>query len=182
MADQFLGEIRMVGFNFAPTGWALCNGQTMAISQNAALFALLGTQFGGNGTSTFALPNMQSCAPINQGQGPGLSDYVIGELTGTENVTLLSGELPLHSHTFGVSTAHGTLTSPSNAVLAVTASGAGRNPEPGNLDFVASTSVNTTMSPNAVGTAGGNVPHTNIQPFLTINFIIALTGIFPSRS
>jgi microcystin-dependent protein len=105
----------------------------------------------------------------------------MGELVGTENVTLTSNEMPQHNHIFNVSTSFGALPSPSNAILAVTASGTGRDPEPGNQDFVASTSINTTMSANAIGTAGGNVPHTNIQPYLTINFIIALTGIFPAR-
>ena len=181
MADQFLGEIRMVGFNFAPAGWALCNGQVMAISQNTALFSLLGTQFGGNGVSTFALPDLQSCVPIDQGQGPGLSSYVIGEMTGTEEVNILLNEMPQHNHTLGVSTAHGTVTSPSNAVLGLTASGTGRVPPPGNLDFVAAPG-NVTMSAASIGIAGGSLPHSNIQPYLTINFIIALTGIFPSRS
>lgn len=171
----------MVGFNFAPNGWALCNGQIMPISQNTALFSLLGTQFGGNGTSTFALPNLQSRVPIHQGQGPGLTPYQMGEEVGVEMVHLINAEMPLHNHALGVSTAHGTVTSPSNAVLAVTASGTGRVPPPGNLDFV-STTGNVTMANSVIGIAGGDVPHTNIQPFLTINFIIALTGIFPARS
>jgi microcystin-dependent protein len=180
MSDQFLGEIRMVGFNFAPYGWALCNGQTLAISQYAALFSLLGTNFGGNGTSNFQLPNLQSCVPIDQGQGVGLSPRVMGELIGQENVTLLTTEMPAHNHTFGVSSAHGNITTPANSVLAVTASGPGRVPPPGNLDFLSPTP-NATMSPIMIGTAGGNVAHPNLQPYLTVNFVIALSGIFPTR-
>jgi len=181
MADQFLGEIRMVGFNFAPSGWALCNGQLLSISQYAALFSLLGTQFGGNGTSTFALPNLQSRAPIHQGQGVGLSLYSMGEETGVETVNLLYNEMAQHNHTLGVSTAHGTSPNPTNSILGLTASGTGRVPPPGNLDFVAAPG-NVTMSPATIGNAGGNMPHTNVQPYLTINFVIALTGIFPTRN
>jgi microcystin-dependent protein len=182
MSDQFVGEIRMVGFNFAPIGWALCDGQTLPISQYTALFSLLGVQFGGNGTSNFQLPNLQSRVAINQGQGPGLSQYEIGEMVGVESVTLLTAEMPAHNHTFGSSSAHGALGNPSNAVLAVTAGGGGRVPPPGNLDFVPPAgNINVTMNPNMIGTAGGSQPHTNIQPYLTINFIIAMQGVFPAR-
>lgn len=179
MSDQYLGEIRMVGFNFAPYGWALCNGQTLPISQYSALFSLLGTQFGGNGTSTFQLPNLQSCVPIDQGQGPGLSSYVMGELVGVENVTLLYNQIPLHNHSFGCSTASGNLTTPANNTLSVTDQEGGRSPKPGNLNFAATN--NATMLATMIGTAGGNQPHNNIQPYLTVNFVIALTGIYPAR-
>jgi microcystin-dependent protein len=182
MSDQFLGEIRMVGFNFAPLGWALCNGQLLSISQYSALFSLLGTQFGGNGTSNFQLPNLQSCVPVDQGQGPGLSSYFMGEMMGQENVSLLLQEMPSHSHTFGASTAHGALTTPVNNVLAITASGTGRTPPPGNLDFLpAAGNNNATMAPTMIGTAGGSQPHPNIQPYLTVNFIIAMSGVYPTR-
>jgi microcystin-dependent protein len=183
MSDQFVGEIRMVGFNFAPVGWALCNGQLLPISQNTALFSLLGTQFGGNGTSTFALPNLQSQTPIDQGQSVSGLFYQMGEVLGTETVTLLYAEMAQHNHTFGVSSATGTVTSPANAVLSQTASGTGRDPLPGNLDFLVPTgNANVTMAPTMIGFSGGSQPHPNIQPFLTVNFIIALQGIFPTRS
>jgi len=182
MADQFVGEIRMVGFNFAPVGWALCNGQLMAISQNTALFSLLGIQFGGNGTTTFGLPNLQGRTPINQGQSLSGIFYPMGETLGTETVTLLYAEMALHNHNFGVSAGHGTETSPANAVLGLTASAPGRNPPPGNLDFVVGAgNANVTMAPTMVSLAGGNQPHGNIQPYLTVNFVIALNGIFPAR-
>lgn len=181
MSQPYLGEIRMVGFNFAPAGWQLCNGQTLPIQQYAALFSLLGTTYGGNGTSTFQLPNLQSRVPIHQGTGIGLSTYVIGQASGTENVTLLYNNMPIHNHTIGVSTANGSSTAPSNNILAVTNGGNDRAPSAGNLDFV-TTAANATMAPTAVSQAGGSIPHTNIQPYLVVNFIIALTGIFPSRN
>lgn len=115
--DPFLGEIRMVGFNFAPVGWALCNGQLLSISQYAALFSLLGTMFGGNGTSTFALPNLQSRVPIHQGQGLGLSSYVMGQQAGTENVTLTVSQIPAHNHMVGVSNLPGSASDPTNNIL-----------------------------------------------------------------
>jgi len=183
MSDQFVGEIRMVGFNFAPVGWALCNGQLMAISQNTALFSLLGTQFGGNGTSTFGLPNLQSRTPIDFGEGVSGVSYPMGDALGTESVTLLYAQMAQHNHNFGVSAGHGTGTSPANAVLGITASGEGRNPPPGNLDFVAPAgNANVTMAATMIGLAGGNQPHPNLQPFLTVTFIIALQGVFPARS
>jgi len=181
MSDPYVGQISMTGFNFAPVGWALCNGQTLAINQNQALFALIGTTYGGNGVSTFQLPNLQSEVPIHQGTGAGLSTYVIGETGGTENVTLLYNNMPIHNHTVGVSTASGTTGSPSGNLLGVTNGGSDRTPAAGNLDFVTS-AANATLAATAVSTAGGNIPHTNIQPYLTINFIIALVGIFPSRN
>jgi microcystin-dependent protein len=181
MSQPFLGEIRMVGFNFAPAGWQLCNGQTLAIQQYAALFSLLGTTYGGNGTSTFQLPNLQSRVPIHQGTGAGLSTYVIGQNGGSENVTLLYNNMPIHNHTVGVSTASGTVGTPSGNILGVTNGGSDRTPSAGNLDFVSS-AANATLAATAVSNAGGNIPHTNIQPYLTINFIIAMSGIFPSRN
>jgi microcystin-dependent protein len=181
MAEPYLGQIQIVAFNFAPRGWFLCNGQTLAIQQYVALFSLIGTYYGGNGTTTFQLPNLQGRVPIHQGTGPGLSTYVIGEQGGAENVSLLYNNMPIHNHTIGVAAELGTLTSPSNNILANTAAKDGRETKPGNFDFV-STAANATMSPNAVSQAGGNIPHTNIQPYLTVNFIIAYTGVFPSRN
>jgi microcystin-dependent protein len=177
--DPFLGEIRMVGFNFAPTGWALCNGQTMSISQYSALFALLGTTYGGNGTTTFNLPDLQGRVPIHWGNGAGLSPYVIGTKGGAENVALLSNQMPMHNHMVNVNNQNGGNSDPTNGILAVGNTG-GRTPTV-NLDYTTSAATGT-LAPAAVSVAGGNVPHPNIQPYLTVNFIIALVGIFPSRN
>jgi microcystin-dependent protein len=180
MSEPFLGEIRMVGWNFAANGWALCNGQLMPISQYQALFALLGTTYGGNGTTTFALPNLQGRVPINQGTGLGLSPYTIGQSSGSESITLLPNQMPAHNHLMGVSNLPGAVADPTNAIMAQGNSGAGRSPVLVS-DYV-STAATGTLAPTAIAPSGGNQPHSNIQPFLCINFIIALTGIFPSRS
>jgi microcystin-dependent protein len=179
MAEPFLGEIRMVGWNFAANGWALCNGQVMSISQNTALFSLLGTTYGGDGVRTFALPNLQGRVPIHQGAGPGLSPYTIGEIAGSENITLLTNQMPQHNHLVAVSNQPGAVADPTNATLAQGNSGSGRTPVPVS-DYVAST-VTGSLAPTTISIAGGSQPHSNIQPFLCINFIIALVGIFPSR-
>ncbi len=179
MSEPFLGEIRMTGFNFAPTGWALCNGQTLSISANAALFSLLGTTYGGNGVSTFNLPDLQGRVPIHWGNGAGLTPYVIGESAGTENVTLLYNNMPLHNHLINVNNAAGNSADPSNKILAETANDAR---PPVLTQTYTSNASNNTLAPTSVSNAGGNVPHTNLQPFLTVNFIIALAGIYPSRS
>lgn len=178
--DPFLGEIRMVGFNFAPTGWALCNGQLLSISQYTALFSLLGTAFGGDGVRTFGLPNLQSRVPIHQGQGTGLSPYVIGQTGGTENVTLIQNQMPMHNHLVGVNNALGTASDPTGAILAKGYTGGERNPVL--IPNYTSTAATGNLATNAVSQAGGNQPHANIQPFQCVNFIIALQGIFPSRS
>lgn len=180
MSEPFLGEIRMVGWNFAANGWALCNGQLLSISQNAALFSLLGTYYGGDGIQTFALPNLQSRVPIHQGTGLGLSPYVIGQASGSENITLLSTQMPQHNHLVNISNQPGTVADPTNAVLAQGNSGSGRNAVAVS-DYV-STAATATLAPTTISTTGGNQPHSNIQPYLCVNFIIALTGIFPSRS
>lgn len=172
MASPFLGEIRMVGFNFAPYGWALCNGQLMSIQQNTALFSLLGTFYGGNGTSTFALPNLQGYVPIHQGQARSGTIYTIGEISGTESITLLQNDLPAHNHGGAFQTAaggsRGNVKSPAGHVLA--------GHETVNVWNPAS---NTQMAPLIYGQ---NLPHENRQPFLVVNFVIALNGIFPSRN
>jgi microcystin-dependent protein len=173
MSEQYLGEIRMFGFNFPPTGWALCNGQTMSISQYSALFALIGTTYGGNGTTTFNLPNLQSRVPIHQGTGAGLSTYVMGQSSGVENVTLLSTQIPIHNHAVQCNTGGGNQASPANGYPAVESTGT-------SLEY--SSAANNTMSPTMIENAGGGQPHTNIQPYLCVNFCIALVGIFPSRS
>lgn len=176
MADPFIGEIRMVGFNFAPTGWAMCNGQLMPLSQNTALFSLLGTMYGGDGKTTFALPDLQGSAPMHRGQGPGLSDRIQGETGGSSTVTLLQSEMPLHTHTARANNAQGNLQDPG---------GNGWGVAPSGLRTVANAyaaeNPNTPMSPQALAIAGGSVPHNNMQPYLVLNFIIALQGVYPSR-
>ncbi len=191
MSDPFLGEIRMVGFNFNPQGWALCNGQLMSISQNSALFALLGTTFGGDGVTTFSLPDYRGRGPVGMGNGPSLTPIVQGEVSGTESVTILSAQMPAHTHvatgtgTFGVAgTASNPLTVPSvtNSVLA--ASGGG----PGSASIWSDTLTTpvTLTNPQTVTVtvepAGGSQPLPIRNPYLGTNFIIALNGIFPSRN
>jgi microcystin-dependent protein len=178
---QYIGSISMMGFNFAPTGWALCNGQTLSISQNTALFSLIGTTYGGNGVSTFQLPNLQSSVPIHQGTGAGLSTYVIGQVGGAENVTLNTNQIPAHSHSFNGSATAGAQSSPSGATLAESNTGTPHTPNLNVPNFVTS-APNANMAGSTISNAGGNVPHTNIQPYLVISFVIALVGIFPSRN
>ena len=178
--NPFIGQILMVAFNFAPVGWALCNGQLLSIAQNNALFALLGTTYGGDGISNFALPNLQSRVAVHQGQGPGLSPYVIGSVGGAENVTLLAPQMPSHNHLINVNNTAGTAPDPTNSIQAEAGTGDPRNPS---LISQFTTAAPTgTMAPATVSMAGNGQPHANIQPYLTINFIIALQGIFPSRN
>jgi microcystin-dependent protein len=171
MSEPFLGEIRTFGFNFAPQGWAFCNGQTLPIAQNTALFSLLGTFYGGNGQTTFNLPDLRSRVAIHQFAGPGLSSYSLGQTGGTESVTLTSGEMPAHTHQAFANGAPGTSTRPDGAVPARTTA-----------DIYAGASDGTAMNAGMIGNAGANLPHGNIQPFLVLNFCIALQGIFPSRN
>ncbi len=171
MSDQYLGEIRMFGGNFAPYGWALCNGQLLSISQNTALFSLIGTYYGGDGVTTFALPNLQSRIPLHQGQGVGLSPYVIGQNGGTENVTLTSQQMPQHNHSVQVFNAPGNTNKAGGNYLADSTSG--------NAYQAAQ---NSTLNTGAVSFSGNSQPHNNIQPYLCITFIIALQGIYPSRN
>jgi len=175
MADQFLAEIRIFTGNFAPVGWALCQGQLLPISQNTALFSLIGTFYGGNGTSNFGLPDFQGMAPINQGQGAGLTERFLGETSGTETVSLLQTEIPSHNHQLQGSTNGADQTTPAGNVWA--GSNVGRTPPP-----LYSTTQNTTMSLNALAPTGGSQPHNNMHPYLALNFIIALQGIYPPRS
>jgi microcystin-dependent protein len=175
MSNPFVAEIRIFTGNFAPTGWAFCQGQLLPLSQNTALFSLLGTFYGGNGKSNFALPDFQGRAPINQGQGPGLSQRFIGEESGSESVTLIQSEMPAHSHQLRGSSAPADQLSAANNVWA--ASSGGRTPPP-----LYSTTQNTTMAPNELNVTGGSLPHNNMHPYLTLNFIIALQGVFPPRS
>ncbi len=174
MADQFVAEIRFFGFNFAPNGWAQCNGQLMPISQNTAMFSLLGTTYGGDGESTFALPNLQGSVPIASGQGPGLSLYDLGQSGGAATTTLLESEIPSHAHTASAATTPlGTVAVPSSTV------GYSR-PASGNA--YGSTGAVTDMAPSALTTAGGGLPHNNLQPYCVLNCCIALQGIFPPRT
>jgi len=181
MSDQFLGEIRMTGFNFAPVGWALCNGQTLSISQNTALFALLGTTYGGNGTTTFQLPNMQSRSPMHQGTGLGLPTVVIGEETGTPTATLNIVNMPQHNHvatvTIPASSGAGTTGTPAPGV--VPASSTARD------KLYSSAAPDTTLGGSTgsnTSLAGGSQPFSIQSPVLVVNFIIAMVGIFPSRN
>ena len=175
MADQFLAEIRIFPFNFPPKGWAFCDGQLLPISQNTALFSLLGTTYGGNGTSNFALPNLQGSAPMQQGQGPSLSLRDLGETGGEQAVTLLQTEMPAHSHG-ALGSAGSTSASPVGNAWASGAKLGG-----GNI-YAPSSGNNVQMSPAAMSIVGGSQPHNNMMPFLTLNFCIALQGIFPPRT
>ena len=170
MADPFVAEIRIVPFNFAPRGWAFCNGQILPLSQNTALFSLLGTTYGGNGQSNFALPDLQGSAPMHPGQGPGLSLHDLGEQGGSSTVTLLESETPAHSHTAFAS-----------PFPAETNNAAGQYW--GRVSrFYNPPTAAVPMSPLAIAPAGGSQPHNNMQPYLTLNFIIALQGVFPPRA
>lgn len=175
MSDPFVAEIRIVGFNFAPTGWALCNGQLLPISQNTALFSLLGTFYGGDGKSTFALPNFQGAFAMNQGQGPGLTERFLGEQGGSQFITLLDSEMAAHNH-FAQANNAGTLQTPQQNVWSTL--GATRTPPP----LYAPAPPNTVMNPFAVTIAGQSLPHNNMSPYLVLNFVIAMQGIFPPRS
>jgi microcystin-dependent protein len=177
MSEPFIGEIIMFGGNFAPRGWAMCNGQLLSISQNTALFSILGTSFGGNGTTTFGLPDLRSRVPIHQGQGPGLSPYVLGQQGGPENVTLLQNNMPIHTHLANASTINADQPSPAGAIWASPVDSQG-----GAGTGYTKQAANTTMAPNAIGNAGGSVPFSIVQPYLAVTFIIALQGIFPSRN
>ena len=176
MATNYLGEILMVGFNFAPNGYALCNGQTMSISQNSALFSLLGTTYGGDGVTTFQLPNLQGRVPIHSGQGAGLSPYVLGQQSGTENVTLITSQLPSHNHTLQVND--------NTTGIAATGAAGFLNSKTESGESVAASTLSSPaiLSGSAITLSGGNQPHNNLQPSLCINFVIALQGIFPSRN
>ena len=173
MADAYLGSIKLFSFNFPPKGWAFCDGQTMAINQNQALFALLGTTYGGNGINTFALPNLKQRIPVHFGQGAGLSNRILGETAGQSAVTLVSGQIPSHTHNITVSSGAGTLASPISAQPAKESSG--------QTAIYTGRAADAVMDPAAVGNAGQSQPHDNMQPYLVLRFCIALVGIFPSR-
>lgn len=176
MSAPFVAEIRMFACNFAPTGWAQCNGQLLPISQNTALFSLLGTMYGGDGKSTFALPNMQGNVPLGQGQGAGLSDYFIGQEAGSQFVTLLQSEIPVHIHQVraqNIDPAEVNAPSPT-VVLGQSNNGNAYAPRTGN------TVVNMNFQTTSI--TGSSLPHNNMMPYLVVNFCIAMQGVFPPRS
>ena len=170
MADPFVAEIRIFPFNFAPKGWAWCDGQLMPLSQNTALFSLLGTTYGGDGKSTFALPDLQGSTPMHHGQGPGLSLHDLGEIGGSETVSLLESEIPVHSHRVGVVNDSGFSSEPTGNVAAR------------NNFYHDSAQPLVSMAPEALAPAGGDQPHNNMMPYLTFYFNIALQGVFPPRT
>jgi microcystin-dependent protein len=172
MSSPFLAEIKMFAGNFAPRGYATCDGQILPISQNTALFSLLGTYYGGNGQSNFALPNFQGNVPIHQGYGPGLTPRTVGETGGSQNVTLLPSELPAHSHAFQAIQGAATSTVAAGHLLAVNR----------DLQAYASPAAAGSLDPSSIAPAGGGGPHNNMQPFLVVVFIIALQGIYPARN
>jgi microcystin-dependent protein len=178
MGSFFVGQILLVAFPFAPTGWALCNGQTLLITEYTSLFALIGTFYGGDGKKTFNLPNLQSRVPIHQGTGEGLFTYTLGEAGGADGVTLVTANLPAHTHPVNCNNAAGGSKDPTNGVWAQVNNGSAT---PAISEAYAATS-NAQMAPSAIGTTGENIPFSIIQPFLCMNYIIALTGTFPSRS
>ena len=171
MADPFVAEIRIFPFNFAPKGWAWCDGQLMPLSQNTALFSLLGTTYGGNGKSNFALPDLQGRAPMHPGQGSGLSLHDLGETGGSETVTLLETEIPAHSHAFQVSVAEALQNDPTQQFY-----GGGTG-----INIYAAPGAIVQMAPESLTPTGGDQPHNNMQPYLTFFFCIALQGVFPPR-
>ncbi len=178
MTEPFIGQIQPYGFGFAPKNWAQCNGQILAIQQNAALFSLLGNAFGGNGTTNFALPNLQSRVPMHQGTSLGVN-YVMGEEGGTENVTLSANEMPMHTHGFVGTAANASAAVPSSGViLAHVYQPSGNTPNP----YYAPDTTPQPLNVAAVSPVGGNQAHTNIQPYLAVNWCIALAGIFPARN
>lgn len=173
MADPFVAEIRIFPFNFAPKGWAFCDGQILPLSQNTALFSLLGTTYGGDGKSNFALPNLQGSAPLHPGQGPGLQLFDLGQAGGVETITLIESEIPSHTHLVQASDFPADRTVPDPASIMGASSGGSLYANPANL---------VTMAFQALAPAGGGLPHNNMMPYLTLNFCIALQGVFPPRS
>jgi microcystin-dependent protein len=174
VAEPYIGQILIAGFNFAPINYAFCNGQLMAISQNQALFAIIGTTYGGDGVTTMALPNIQNRTVVNWGQGPTLSNYQLGEVVGTDQVSLLTTQMPMHNHFVSAAPA-------SDQELAPTAGGwLGASGGPGKIYSTAAP--NTTMAPSVLQMSGSSIPHDNDQPFTGMNYVVALFGIFPSRN
>lgn len=178
--DEYIGIVKLFAGNFAPRNWAICDGSLLSIAQNSAVFAILGTTYGGNGTTTFALPDLRGRAAIGFGQGPGLQAYTQGQGGGTEQVTLLNGQLPAHNHSLAASTGTGTANSPTNTLLATT-TGTTSGGEGVAVNSYSNGTANTALNPTSIGMAGNNQPHENRPPFLTLTYIICLQGIFPPR-
>jgi microcystin-dependent protein len=170
MSTPYVGEIRMTGFNFAPSGWALCNGQLLSIAENETLFNLIGTTYGGDGVNTFQLPNLQSRIPFHQGTSGGTT-MVIGQIAGEENVTLTTSQIPQHTHILAANSGRGAQPSPQNGLWAASP-----------LDEFSTETPSKTMDPSAILATGGSQPHDNMPPFLVVNFIIALYGVYPSQN
>ncbi len=180
MADPFVAEIRLMSCNFAPRGWAFCNGQLLPISQNTALFALLGTTYGGDGKSTFALPNLQGNVPGHPEQGSGLSLRDLGEQTGASSVTLLQSEMPAHNHALQAKNSNATTADPGTNALSKGRYSSGA--QSGAIAFYQTAAPNVQMNPQALGIQGSSLPHNNMMPYLTLNYCIALQGVFPARN
>jgi microcystin-dependent protein len=176
MSSPFLGEIRPFPYSFAPKGWAMCQGQILPISQNTPLFSLLGTNYGGNGTSNFGLPNLVGSVPMHYDTGPGLSTYIIGETGGSSTVTVLPTQLPSHGHSLNAFVGRGPKAGNSPASTVLTSSGGS------DVYDTTAPPVPAALDPTAIQFTGGSQPHNNMMPYLVINFCIALTGIFPARS
>jgi microcystin-dependent protein len=172
MAQPYIGEIRMFAGSFAPAGWSFCNGQLMPISQNDAMYIVIGTMYGGDGESTFALPNLQSRVPMHMGNGPDGVTYQIAEAAGVESVTLTTQQIPSHTHALLGSSTAATLTSPSSNVVGTSAQ----------VDYLTVSTATLAMNANSITPVGGSQPHSNLQPFLVISFIISLFGLFPSQT
>lgn len=171
MSESYIGEIRMFAGNYAPAGWAFCDGSMLSIAEYDTLFSLIGTTYGGDGQSTFALPDLRGRLPINIGQGPGLSNHLLGESSGVENVTLTVNQMPAHPHAFMGTSSNASAANPANAVVAA----------PSTIDlYRPATAPNANLAANALGIAGGSQPHDNLQPYLCVSFIISLFGIYPS--
>jgi microcystin-dependent protein len=178
MSNPFIGEIRMFGGNFAPLNWAFCNGALIAISQNDALFNLIGTTNGGDGTNTFALPNLQSRVPVHMGTASSGTTYLIGQQAGVENVTLLAGQIPSHTHALMSAGGTQTLAPSASTILATSAT----STHTGSNNIYGPAPPTQTLNPAIIKNDGGSQPHSNLQPYLAVNFIISLSGVFPSRN
>ncbi|HEX4366214.1 MAG TPA: tail fiber protein [Rhodopila sp.] len=173
--DQFVGQVIAVGFNFAPVGWVLCNGQLLPISEYQVLYTLIGTTFGGNGQTTFAVPDLRGRSPLGQGTGPGLPTAVLGQAAGTESVTLNGQQIPAHPHPQMASSAVGTAAKPASTMVLA-------NQPVAQTPMYGAVASTVSLAPASIGPAGGNQPHENRQPFNTVNYIISTVGIFPSQS
>lgn len=176
MSDPYVGQLLLAGFNFAPVGWQLAAGQLLPISQNTALFSLFGTNFGGDGRSTFALPNLQGFIANGQGQGPGLQPYLVGDTGGTTTVTLTQSENPIHTHApsaLGGTRVSGQLTQPSGAIFSTAA---------GSTPYAPATTLNQQLSATAIGSSGGSQPHNNMMPYLCLNWLVSMQGVYPPRT